>query len=50
MYSGDDLAQGNKLVFTVSGVTRGELLDGMNFTPHGASYPLRSEPPSEINI
>ncbi len=35
-YSEDALAKGNELVFAASGVTKGELLDGVRFIPHGA--------------
>ena len=37
VYSEADLAQGNELVFAASGVTKGELLDGVKFTSQGAS-------------
>jgi len=30
------LAEGNELVFAASGVTKGELLDGVRFIPNGA--------------
>jgi len=30
------LAKGNELVFAASGVTKGELLDGVRFIPDGA--------------
>jgi fructose-1,6-bisphosphatase II len=36
VYSEDDLARGNELVFAASGVTKGELLDGVKFTADGA--------------
>jgi fructose-1,6-bisphosphatase II len=35
-YNEDELAKGNQLVFAASGVTKGELLDGVRFIPHGA--------------
>jgi len=35
-YSEDELAKGNELVFAASGVTKGELLDGVRFIPEGA--------------
>lgn len=35
-YSEMELAQGNELVFAASGVTKGELLDGVRFIPNGA--------------
>ncbi len=35
-YDQDELARGNELVFAASGVTKGELLDGVRFTPEGA--------------
>jgi len=35
-YSERELAKGNELVFAASGVTKGELLDGVRFFPHGA--------------
>ncbi len=35
-YTEDELARGNQLVFAASGVTKGELLDGVRFTPEGA--------------
>ncbi|RLG93455.1 fructose-bisphosphatase class II [Candidatus Bathyarchaeota archaeon] len=35
-YSEDELARGNVLVFAASGVTKGELLDGVRFIPGGA--------------
>jgi fructose-1,6-bisphosphatase II len=35
-YTEDELAKGNELVFTASGVTKGELLDGVRFIPGGA--------------
>jgi len=35
-YNEDKLAKGNELVFAASGVTKGELLDGVRFVPQGA--------------
>jgi len=35
-YDEDELAKGNELVFAASGVTKGELLDGVRFIPNGA--------------
>ncbi|MEM2917083.1 MAG: fructose-bisphosphatase class II [Candidatus Bathyarchaeia archaeon] len=35
-YTEDELARGNQLVFAASGVTKGELLDGVRFIPNGA--------------
>jgi fructose-1,6-bisphosphatase II len=35
-YNQDELAKGNELVFAASGVTKGELLDGVRFIPGGA--------------
>jgi fructose-1,6-bisphosphatase II len=35
-YNEDQLARGNELVFAASGVTKGELLDGVRFIPTGA--------------
>jgi fructose-1,6-bisphosphatase II len=35
-YCQDELAKGNELVFAASGVTKGELLDGVRFVPDGA--------------
>lgn len=35
-YSESELAKGNELVFSASGVTKGELLDGVRFIPNGA--------------
>lgn len=35
-YSQDELARGMQLVFAASGVTKGELLDGVRFIPEGA--------------
>lgn len=36
IYREDELAKGEQLVFAASGVTRGELLDGVRFTSYGA--------------
>ena len=36
IYNEDELAKGNELVFAASGVTKGELLDGVRFIPNGA--------------
>lgn len=35
-YTENELARGNEVAFTVSGVTKGELLDGVRFIPNGA--------------
>jgi fructose-1,6-bisphosphatase II len=35
-YTESELAKGNQLVFVSSGVTKGELLDGVRFIPNGA--------------
>jgi len=35
-YKEDELARGDQLVFAASGVTKGELLDGVTFIPNGA--------------
>jgi fructose-1,6-bisphosphatase II len=35
-YAEDELAKGNELIFAASGITKGELLDGVRFTPSGA--------------
>jgi fructose-1,6-bisphosphatase II len=35
IYNEKELAKGNELVFAASGVTKGELLDGVRFTPAG---------------
>jgi len=35
-YCENELAKGNELVFAASGVTKGELLDGVRFVPDGA--------------
>ncbi len=36
-YNEEELAKGNELVFAASGVTKGELLDGVRFTATGAT-------------
>ena len=36
-YNESELAKGNELVFAASGVTKGELLDGVRFTSAGAT-------------
>jgi fructose-1,6-bisphosphatase II len=36
-YTEEELAKGNELVFAASGVTKGELLDGVRFTATGAT-------------
>ena len=35
-YNEDELAKGNEMAFAASGVTKGELLDGVRFIPNGA--------------
>lgn len=35
-YTQDELAKGRELVFAASGITKGELLDGVRLTPNGA--------------
>ncbi len=35
-YTENELARGNQLVFAASGITKGELLDGVRFTANGA--------------
>lgn len=35
-YTEDELARGSQLVFAASGITKGELLDGVRFIPYGA--------------
>lgn len=35
-YTEDELARGNELIFAASGITKGELLDGVRFTSTGA--------------
>lgn len=47
VYTENDLAKGNTLVFAASGVTKGELLDGVRFTTEGAAvYSLCARLPS----
>jgi fructose-1,6-bisphosphatase II len=36
-YNESELAKGNELVFAASGVTKGEILDGVRFIPQGAN-------------
>jgi len=36
IYAENDLAKGDQLVFAASGITKGELLDGVRFTANGA--------------
>jgi fructose-1,6-bisphosphatase II len=36
-YNEEELAKGNELVFAASGITKGELLDGVRFTSNGAT-------------
>jgi len=36
-YNEEELAKGNQLVFAASGITKGELLDGVRFTSNGAT-------------
>jgi fructose-1,6-bisphosphatase II len=36
VYTQDDLAWGDQVVFAASGVTKGELLDGVKFITNGA--------------
>ncbi len=36
-YNEEELAKGNELVFAASGITKGELLDGVRFTANGAT-------------
>ena len=36
-YNEEELAKGNELVFAASGITKGELLDGVRFTSTGAT-------------
>jgi fructose-1,6-bisphosphatase II len=46
-YNENELAKGNELVFAASGVTKGELLDGVRFTSTGATvYSLCMRLPS----
>jgi fructose-1,6-bisphosphatase II len=35
-YTQDELAKGNEMIFAASGVTKGEMLDGVRFIPTGA--------------
>jgi len=35
-YTEEELAKGNEMIFTASGITKGEMLDGVRFTPNGA--------------
>jgi fructose-1,6-bisphosphatase II len=35
-YTEDELAKGNEMIFVASGVTKGEMLDGVRFTSNGA--------------
>ena len=35
-YNENELAKGNELAFAASGITKGELLDGVRFIPNGA--------------
>ena len=35
-YNESELAKGNEMIFAASGVTKGEMLDGVRFTPTGA--------------
>jgi len=35
-YCENELAKGNEMAFVASGVTKGELLDGVRFIPEGA--------------
>lgn len=35
-YTEDELAKGNEMIFAASGVTKGEMLDGVRFTSAGA--------------
>jgi fructose-1,6-bisphosphatase II len=36
-YTEDELAKGNEMIFTASGITKGEMLDGVRFTAEGAT-------------
>jgi fructose-1,6-bisphosphatase II len=36
-YTEEELAKGNELIFAASGITKGEMLDGVRFTPDGAT-------------
>lgn len=35
-YTEEELAKGNEMIFAASGITKGEMLDGVRFTPNGA--------------
>jgi fructose-1,6-bisphosphatase II len=35
-YTEDELARGNEMIFAASGITKGEMLDGVRFTSNGA--------------
>ena len=35
-YTEEELAKGNEMIFAASGITKGELLDGVRFTQAGA--------------
>jgi fructose-1,6-bisphosphatase II len=35
-YTEDELAKGNEMIFAASGITKGEMLDGVRFTSSGA--------------
>jgi fructose-1,6-bisphosphatase II len=36
-YTEDELAKGNEMIFAASGITKGEMLDGVRFTSEGAT-------------
>lgn len=36
-YNEEELAKGNEMIFAASGITKGEMLDGVRFTPNGAT-------------
>jgi fructose-1,6-bisphosphatase/sedoheptulose 1,7-bisphosphatase-like protein len=36
-YTENELAKGNEMIFAASGVTKGEMLDGVRFTSGGAT-------------
>ena len=36
-YTEDELAKGNEMIFAASGITKGEMLDGVRFTAEGAT-------------
>lgn len=36
-YTEEELAKGNEMIFAASGITKGEMLDGVRFTPDGAT-------------